>query len=53
MPYERHGKIIYHWVNGKKKIKQKCKDVESAKKAFSLLQGLAHGSINPASGRSR
>lgn len=47
MPYRRTGRIIYHKVGDKWKIKQRCKDVESAKKAFGLLQGLAHGSIKP------
>ena len=45
MPIERRGKIIYHRVGGKWKVKQHCTSVTSAKSAFGLLKGLESGSI--------
>lgn len=45
MPIERRGKLIYHRVGGKWKVKQHCTSVDSAKGAFRLLKGLESGSI--------
>ncbi len=45
MPYKRIGRLIYHLKNGKWSLKQEASSVENAKKAFALLEGLAHGSI--------
>ena len=43
MPYRRKGRVIYHKVGGEWKVKQTCESVAAAKKAFRLLQGIAHG----------
>lgn len=37
MPYKRVGKVIYHKVNGKWSVKQRCSSVENAKAALRLL----------------
>jgi len=47
MPYRRIGNMIYTKSSGHWRLKQACRDVENAKKAMRLLQGLEHGSINP------
>jgi len=43
MPNKRVGKVIYHKVGGKWKVKQRCGSVSAAKKALNLLRGVAHG----------
>lgn len=43
MPNKRVGKVIYHRVGGKWKVKQTCTSVANAKRALNLLQGVAHG----------
>lgn len=45
MPLKRKGRIIYHKVGGKWKIKQRCKSIKNAKSAMRLLQGIFHGTI--------
>jgi len=43
VPYLRKGKVIYHKVDGKWEVKQRCRSVEAAKGAMNLLRGVAHG----------
>lgn len=37
MPYMRKGKVVYHKVNGRWRVKQRCSSAENAKKAIRLL----------------
>jgi len=50
MPYKRVKNVIYHKKDGKWSIKQRCKSVDSAKKALRLLYGVESGSIPRAGG---
>jgi len=50
MPYKRIENVIYHKKNGKWIVKQKCKSVESAKKALRLLYAVENGMVPEAKG---
>jgi len=43
MPNKRIGRVIYHKVGGRWKVKQRCTSVTNAKKALNLLSGVEHG----------
>ena len=43
MPNRRKGKIVYHKIRGRWRIKAKCKSVAAAKRMMRLLRGVAHG----------
>lgn len=40
MPYKRKGSVIYHKKNSRWEVKQRCKNVKSAKAALRLLEDL-------------
>jgi len=43
MPYKRIRKNIYTKRTGRWTIKQRCRNINNAKKALRLLRGIEHG----------